>query len=313
MSSLSNTPFAINCIRILEQEKAKMIALLKNTSVGDKWIIIISTINDLASTKYIFNKKKILTSLGLKVKVKKEFKITASELTSLIEKLNSDDNVLGIIIQYPVVTRNRASIINLINPFKDLDALHDFWFEQTKLNKKKDQLLMPPTAYAIKQILEDKKPYERLLQLKNKQLNIKVVQKILTNQILKIHVIGRSQLTGMPIITYLKNAKHMVTSADINTDASKKITRIKKADIVICTAGGENIIDEKILKNGQIIIDFGRFYKNNKPFGSINNNQLPYGVIHTTLFKGTGYATLAGLIHNIRISIERKLWRRKWK
>ncbi len=313
MSSLSNASFAINCIRILEQEKAKLMAILQNKSFESKWIIIVSTINDLASTKYIFNKKQILTSLGLKVQVKKEFKITASELTSLIKKLNVDDNVLGIIVQYPVITKNRASIINLINPFKDLDALHDFWFQQAKLNKKNGELLIPPTAYAIKRILEDKKPYEKLLQLKNSQLNIEVVKKILNNQILRIHVIGRSQLTGMPIITYLKKAKHMVTSADINTVASKKITRIKEADMVICTAGGENIIDEQILKNGQIIIDFGRFYKNNKPFGSINNNQLPYGVIHTTLFKGTGYATLAGLIHNIRISIERKLWRRKWK
>ena len=313
MSSLSNAPFAINCIRILEQEKANLMTLLKNASYGSQWIIIISTINDLASTKYIFNKKKILTSLGLKIKVKNEFKITAPELTSLIKKLNVDDNVLGIIVQYPVVTKNRASIINLINPFKDLDALHDYWFEQTKLNTKNEEILMPPTAYAIKRILEDKKPYEKLLQLKNNQLNIKVVKKILTNQKLKIHVIGRSQLTGRPIITYLKNAKHTVTSADINTAASKKITRIKEADMVICTAGGENIIDEQILKNGQIIIDFGRFYKNNITFGSINNNKLPYGVIHTTLFKGTGYATLAGLVHNIGICIERKLWRRKWK
>ncbi len=302
--------FVIKCTEYLQKEERLLKKCLKKNNVN-KEIRILFTLNDEASKRYVQNKERIIKKLGLNFYIDTLLNGTKESINRWIKVNNNNNQVLGMIIQYPIITKNRNELINRINYKKDLDALNDFWMKKLIKEGYKKTNLIPPTTLALKYILDNHEFFKNLLH--EKDLKKDSILKIINNDYsnLKVHIVGQSILIGKPIYFYLINQGYKkITKSNINTKLFLKKKMIKNADIIITTTGSQNAVDEEWFTNGQVIINFGNRYVNNQVYGDVNLNKLKKNIIYTSLFNSTGIATIAGLLRNIRICIERgKLWK----
>ena len=155
------------------------------------------------------------------------------ELLSLINKLNNDSEINGILIQLPLPSHiNTDKILHSINPTKDVDGFHPL--NTGLLLKKNPKAFTPCTPKGIIKLLHTAK-------------------KDLTG--LNAVVIGRSQIVGLPIAHLLINENCTVTVTHSKTKNLKEIC--KSADILIAALGKTEFVTKDYIKEGSIIIDVG--------------------------------------------------------
>lgn len=189
--------------------------------------------DDTASKVYVRNKKRVCEAVGI---VSKEFILNANisqqELIDLIDLLNKDRKVNGILVQLPLPKHlNEKDIISSIVPSKDVDAFHPINVGKIMLG---EYDFLPCTPAGIIDLI-----YETGISIEGKNCVI----------------IGRSNIVGKPMSMLLLQKNGTVTICHSKTQNLKEIT--SKADILVAAVGCPNFIKDDMIKPGAVVIDVG--------------------------------------------------------
>lgn len=205
---------------------------LKNLGVEPALAVILVG-EDKASQTYVASKEKACHACEIKsIMHRLPEQTTQSELLALIDLLNLDDSVDGILVQLPLPKHiNTDKILESISPNKDVDGFHAI--NVGKLSSGLDGFV-PCTPLGIMEIL--------------KEYDIDVSGK-------NACVIGRSNIVGKPMANLLLNASATVTVTHSKTKNLKEIC--KNADILVAAIGKPFFVTEDMVKDGAIVIDVG--------------------------------------------------------
>lgn len=186
-----------------------------------------------ASKVYVGSKEKACGEMGF-YSEKHVLPATASqeELLSLIDRLNKDSKIHGILVQLPLPKQiNEDAVLEAISPEKDVDGFHPYNVGRLAVGK---PLFQPCTPYGMIKMLE--------------YSNISVEGKHAV-------VIGRSNIVGKPIALMLLQKSATVTICHSKTKDLKE--EVKRADIVVAAIGKPEFVTGDMLKQGAVVLDVG--------------------------------------------------------
>lgn len=239
-------------------------------------LAVIQVGNDPASSVYVNNKKKACAYIGIESKSYELSKETSEEeLISLVEKLNDDSQVNGILVQLPLpVHIDEDRIIRTISPDKDVDGFHPVSVGRLWIGEKG---FLSCTPAGIIQLL--------------KRSGITIEGK-------ECVVIGRSNIVGKPMAALLLRENGTVTVAHSRTKDLKEIT--KRADILIVAVGKKKYITRKYVREGAVVVDVGMHRdENGKLCGDVDYDDVaPVTSAITPVPGGVGPMTIAMLMDN---------------
>lgn len=239
-------------------------------------LAVIQVGNDPASTVYVGNKKKACEYIGIKsLAYELPEETTEEELISIIDKLNADDSVHGILVQLPVPKHiNEDRIIQAISPKKDVDGFHPASVGALSIGQKG---FVSCTPAGVIQLL--------------KRSNIDISGK-------ECVVIGRSNIVGKPMSMLLLRENGTVTICHSKTKDLKEVC--KRADILVVAIGRPRMIDASYVKPGATVIDVGIHRdENNKLCGDVDYASVePVAGAITPVPGGVGPMTIAMLMNN---------------
>lgn len=228
------------------------------------------------SEKYIANKLKYCAKVGIKTEVyKMPNEKDESNIINLIEKLNADKTVTGIILQSPLPKGlDIEKCIKHIDPKKDIDGFTKENFYKLSHNL---EGLRPCT---VKGIIELLKYYNIPLDGQN------------------ICVIGRGNLVGKPLALELLNHNATVCVVHTHTQNIKDITQ--KADIIISAAGKPHLVTSDMVKDGAVVVDVGITVQDGKIVGDVDFDNVKEKCSYITPNPGgVGPMTVAIIIKNV--------------
>ena len=239
-------------------------------------LAVIQVGNDPASSVYVNNKKKACAYIGIESKSYELSKETSEEeLISLVEKLNDDSQVNGILVQLPLpVHIDEDRIIRTISPDKDVDGFHPVSVGRPWIGEKG---FLSCTPAGIIQLL--------------KRSGITIEGK-------ECVVIGRSNIVGKPMAALLLRENGTVTVAHSRTKDLKDIT--KRADILIVAVGKKKYITREYVREGAVVVDVGMHRdENGKLCGDVDYDDVaPVTSAITPVPGGVGPMTIAMLMDN---------------
>lgn len=232
--------------------------------------------DDFASRTYVNNKKRTCEEVGIKsLEFALPAETTQDELLALVEKLNADDSVNGILCQLPIPKHiDEKAILNAIKPEKDVDAFHPVNAGHIMIG---DCVLKPCTPAGIMEMLK----YE----------GIDVAGK-------NCVVIGRSNIVGKPMAMLLLAASGTVTVCHSKTTNLAEIT--KSADILVAAVGKAKFVTADMVKEGAVVIDVGMNRdEDGKRCGDVDFEAVKDKASHITPVPGgVGLMTVAMLMQN---------------
>ena len=214
-------------------EIAKGIEELKESSGITPGLAAVLVGDDPASEIYVRNKRKACEKVGI---YSEEHKLSAEtteqELLEVVNKLNSDDKIHGILVQLPLPAHiNGTNILRAVSPFKDVDGFHP---ENVGRLVEGNPRFISCTPYGIIKMLD------------YYNIEIKGAEAV---------VVGRSNIVGKPVGMLLLHRHATVTTCHSRTKDLKEVT--KRADILVAAIGRANFITEDMVKEGVVIIDVG--------------------------------------------------------
>lgn len=209
---------------------------------------------------------------------------TQEELVALVEKLNCDDKIHGILVQLPLPDGlDEKAVINTINPEKDVDAFHPVNVGKIMIG---DYDFVPCTPAGIMEMID-----ESGMEVEGKHCV----------------VIGRSNIVGKPMSMLLLHKNGTVTICHSRTKNLKEIT--KTADILVAAVGRSHFVTADMVKEGAVVIDVGmNRLENGKLTGDVDfENVEPVAGAITPVPGGVGPMTISMLMKNTITAAEKKL------
>ena len=244
--------------------------------------------NNPASEIYVKNKTKKFEALGLKTDLfRLNEDVSEQELLSLIDRLNSDDEFHGILVQLPLPKHiDSEKVLNAIIPTKDVDGFHPDNAGLLSIGKPR---FIPCTPKGMMFIL--------------KHFNIDLNGK-------HVVVIGRSNIVGRPI-SILASLKELGNATVTLCHSGTKDLKYhsKQADVLVAALGSPEFVDASYIKEGACILDVGinRIERDGKSkiVGDVNQESVT-GIASslTPVPKGVGPMTIAMLVENTVLSAE---------
>lgn len=239
-------------------------------------LAIILVGNDEPSLIYVRNKQKAAAKIGLLSHLYHlDENISETELLKIIQQLNGDGSVNGIIVQLPLPKHlNTNRIINAISPLKDVDGFHPY---NTGLLQNNEQpYFVAATPLGIMKL-------------------IKTIVPELTGK--NVVLIGASLIVGRPLATLLLNQNCTVTITHAQTQNIKELT--SKADILVAACGVAKLVKADWIKENSILIDVGINRDNGKLCGDIDFDDVKNKALAITPVPGgVGPMTIAMLLSN---------------
>ncbi len=280
----------------LRSNLKKQIIELKEKYNKVPGLAVVQVGNVAASSVYVKAKTKSALEVGIEViDHHLENTTTQKELIALIESLNNQENVNGILVQLPLPNHiNEQIILDCIDPKKDADGFHPLNVGKLSISATNDENLLIPCT-----------PYGCLLMLKG--LGIDLTGK---NAV----VVGRSNIVGKPMAQLLIKESCTVTIAHSKTIDLEKVC--SQADILIAAVGRPEMIRENFIKEGCVVIDVGinriEVDQNNevktKLVGDVKYNELEKKAFAITPVPGgVGPMTIACLLRNTTIAFKNSL------
>ena len=277
----------------LREDLNKEIKDLKKKYNAVPGLAVVQVGNVAASSVYVKAKTKSAQEVGIEViDHHLEESISEGELLNLIEKLNTQKNVNGILVQLPLPKHmNEQLILDSINPDKDADGFHPLNVGKLSIALHNDENLLIPCT-----------PYGCLLMLKG--LNIELAGK---NAV----VVGRSNIVGKPMAQLLIKESCTVTVAHSKTNDLPDVC--KNADIIVAAVGRPKMIKGEWIKKGAIVIDVGinrieveiDGKRKNKLVGDVDYKEAEKNASAITPVPGgVGPMTIACLLRNTTIAFK---------
>lgn len=258
-----------------EQLKAKIEKAVKQVGKEPSLSVILVG-DDPASHIYVNSKVKQAKQVGINsTDIKLPENTTQEELSKLIQRLNEDDSVDGILIQLPLPNHiNQGEMLDLVDPKKDVDGFSVL--NQGKLFQNRDSILSA-TPKGIINLIDH---YE--IELEG----------------LNATVIGRSLIVGLPMAKLLLNRNATVTTCHRYTKNLEEHT--KNADLIVVATGQKHLITKDMVKEGVIIIDVGINREEGKIYGDVDfENVKEVASYITPVPGGVGPMTISALLENV--------------
>lgn len=189
--------------------------------------------DDPASEIYVRNKRKACASAGM---YSEEHKLpaetTEQELLNLVDRLNNDPNIHGILVQLPLPDHiNETKVLRAVSPLKDVDGFHPY---NVGLLVEGNPRFISCTPHGIIKMLEF--------------YDIDITGK-------EAVIVGRSNIVGKPVSMLLLHRHATVTICHSRTKPLDEVTR--RADILVAAIGRANFITGDMVKEGAVVIDVG--------------------------------------------------------
>ena len=210
---------------------------LKNKYRDVPGLAVVQVGHVAASSVYVKAKTKSAHEVGIKVfDHHLEDSVSQNDLLTLINKLNNQKNINGILVQLPLPKSiNEQIVLDSINPEKDADGFHPLNVGKLSIASNNDENLLIPCT-----------PYGCLLMLKKLDFELSGKNAL---------VVGRSNIVGKPMSQLLLKESCTVTIAHSRTQNLEKICR--EADILIAAVGKPEMIKGNWIKDGAVVIDVG--------------------------------------------------------
>ena len=253
--------------------------LIKSNNVGIvPGLAVVLAGNDPASEIYVRNKEKACAEVGFTSrKIVLEDTVSEEELLSVIDNLNNDNTIHGILIQLPLPKHiDKDKVIDRIATEKDVDI-----FKTDSMGKLFEGVLTiaPCTPSGIMALLD-----EYQVELEGKHCV----------------VVGRSNIVGKTIAMMLMQRNATVTICHSRTKNLKDFC--KMADVIVCAVGKTNLITDDMIKDGAVIIDVGiNRNEQGKVCGDVNIEDKSRVSYMTPVPGGVGPMTITMLLQNTLI------------
>ena len=249
---------------------------LKKKNINSK-LAVIMVGDDPASKVYVRNKSRACEDVGIEYEeYLLDANITQKELIELIEKLNNDKTINGILLQSPIPSNldiNEA--FRTISPEKDVDGFNPVNVGKLVLNQ---DTFVSCTPYGIMKMFEE--------------YNIDLTGK-------DVVILGRSNIVGKPLIHCCLNKNATVTSCHSKTQ--NIIQKAREADILISAIGKANFVTVDMVKENAVVIDVGiNRLDNGKITGDVDFENVKEKASYITPVPGgVGPMTIAMLMNNV--------------
>ena len=240
-------------------------------------LVVVLVGEDPGSVSYVTGKAKAATEVGIANNtIRLADTITEADLLALVDQLENDDSVDGILVQLPLPKHiDENKIIAAISPEKDVDAFHPMNVAKLWL---KQPCVLPCTPKGIIKLLHF--------------AGVDIAGK-------EAVVVGRSNIVGQPVAKLLLDANATVTVAHSKTKNLAEVTR--RADILVAAIGRERFITADMIKPGAVVIDVGvnRDSRNGKLCGDVDFEEAQnVAAAITPVPGGVGPMTIACLMEN---------------
>ena len=259
-------------------------------------LAVVQVGNVAASSVYVNAKTKSANEVGINViDHHLDDNVTEDELINLIKKLNTHNEVDGILVQLPLPKHvDEQIILDTIHPNKDADGFHPLNVGKLSISSKNENNLLIPCT-----------PLGCILMLKSLNLELKGKNAI---------IIGRSNIVGKPMAQLLLKESCTVTIAHSKTENLEKIC--STADILVAAVGKPEIVKENWVKENAIVIDVGINRIEKKINGEIKNKlvgDVDFSQVKEKVFAispvpgGVGPMTIACLLINTTTAFKNKI------
>ena len=240
-------------------------------------LAVIQVGDDPASSVYVGNKKKACAYIGIEsLSYELPRETTQEELLKLVDELNGNPGVSGILIQLPLPEHmDEDKVLLAISPEKDVDGFHPVNVGNLSIGRPG---FVSCTPAGVIQLLK-----RSSIQIEGKECV----------------VLGRSNIVGKPMAMLLLRENGTVTVCHSRTKNLKEITR--RADILVVAIGRPKYVDASFVKEGAVVIDVG-IHRNEagKLCGDVDFDSVsPHTSAITPVPGGVGPMTIAMLMHNV--------------
>lgn len=228
----------------------------KGISIG---LAVVIVGDNPASRVYVNNKKKACAEVGFEsFEYALPQETTQEELLALVDKLNKDDTVNGILVQLPLPKQiDEKAVINAIMPEKDVDAFHPVNVGKIMIG---DFAFLPCTPAGVMELIAS--------------TGVEISGK-------ECVVIGRSNIVGKPMAMLLLHKNGTVTICHSKTKNLAEVC--SRADILVAAVGRANFVTPDMVKEGAVVIDVG--------MNRLENGKLCGDVDYAACFEKAGYIT----------------------
>jgi methylenetetrahydrofolate dehydrogenase (NADP+) / methenyltetrahydrofolate cyclohydrolase len=242
--------------------------------LGRLGLVTLQVGEDPASTIYLRLKHQAAAEAGISSDDRKlPEQVTEDELVALIEELNADDDVDGILVQLPLPAHlDEERVIRAIEPIKDVDGLHPFNAGELYLGRPR---LVPATPLGIMALLaEHRIPLEGAAAV----------------------VVGRSDIVGKPIAHLLLQANATITICHSRTSDLARYTL--EADVLVVAVGSAEVVTPDMVKQGSAVVDVGINRTEGGIVGDVAPDARDVAGFITPVPGGVGPMTIAMLLRN---------------
>lgn len=268
----------IDVKKIVEDKKfnlKKQVLDLKRRGIIPKLAVILA--NDLDSSRiYVRKKREMCSEIGIEeVEYMLDSDTTTDKVLEIIERLNNDDSIHGILVQLPVFKHlDERRILEAISPKKDIDGFHPLNIGKLIMGSPN---IVACTPRGIMSIIDS--------------TGVDLTSKTAV-------VVGRSIIVGKPISALLLNRDATVITCHSKTKNLKKYT--KMADVLIVAAGVPHLITKDMVKKGALVVDVGINRIAGKVVGDVDTeNVLDVAKFVTPVPGGVGITTVISLLENL--------------
>ena len=262
--------------KLVREEIAAEVVEFKKKYDSAPGLAVIIVGNDPASQVYVRNKKRGCEEVGFySESYELPAETTQEELIALVERLNNDEKIHGILVQLPLPKHlNETEVLLKIKPEKDVDAFHPYNVCKIMIG---NHDLLPCTPAGVMVLLE--------------KSGIEVSGK-------KCVVIGRSNIVGKPMAMLLLHANGTVTICHSRTQNLKEVCR--EADILVASIGKPEFVKGDMVKEGAVVVDVGiNRLESGKLVGDVDFAEVePKASYITPVPGGVGPMTITMLLKN---------------
>lgn len=259
----------------LREEMREEVEKMREKGLNPKLTVVLIGENP-ASQSYVRGKQRASEKVGMESElIELPAATTEDELLQLIDRLNQEVSVDGILVQLPLPEHiNEQAVIEAIDPSKDVDGFHPVNIGRMITGK---DTYLPCTPYGIIQML------------KSIDYNLEGKHAV---------VVGRSNIVGKPVGQLLLNENATVTYCHSRTKDRQAITR--QADVIIVAVGVAGFIGADDIKEGAVVIDVGiNRTAEGKLTGDVDFDSAKEKASYITpVPKGVGPMTITMLLHN---------------